>query len=352
MKKIILDKISSVTTNLALDYEIEAVDKLSTAMGTVLAAQVLEDKSVYNELELPTGRMSKLKKDDIIAVALGERMALKGFAGTLPKRLKVGDVIHLLNFGGIAGECTSANVQEVGEPLRIRVLGGIARNGKLLNIGDAKKFSGVEKLKSEVPLIVTTGTSMDSGKTTVAAEVIKTLTRMGMKLAGAKLTGVGAMRDIFKMEDYGVSDSVSFVDAGITSTANMDPKTLVSVAKGAIEYLTPKDPDAIIIEFGDGIMGRYGVMPIISDPEIQKNVKLHIGCARDPVGAIKLVEVCKQIGIPLDVLSGPVTDNQVGQDLIREHANVLVYNAFKPNNEWLNLVVARWALDSKRQLSA
>jgi hypothetical protein len=352
MKKIILDKISSVTTNLQLEYEIEAVDKLSTAMGTVLAAQVLEDKSIYNELELPTGRMSKLKKDDIIAVALGERMALKGFAGHLPKRLKVGDVIHLLNFGGIAGECTSANVQEVGEPLRIRVLGGIARNGKLLNIGDAKKFSGVDTLKSEVPLIVTTGTSMDSGKTTVAAEVIKTLTRMGMKLAGAKLTGVGAMRDCFKMEDYGVSECVSFVDAGITSTANMDGKMLTSMAKGAIEYLTPKDPDAIIIEFGDGIMGRYGVMPIISDPEIQKNVKLHIGCARDPVGAIKLVEVCRDIGIPLDVLSGPVTDNQVGQDLIREHANVLVYNAFKPNNEWLNLVVARWALDSKRQLSA
>ena len=79
-------------------------------MGTVLAAQVLQDKSIYNEMELPTGRMSKLKKDDIIAVALGERAALKGFAGHLPKTLKADDVIHLLNFGGIAGVCTSANV--------------------------------------------------------------------------------------------------------------------------------------------------------------------------------------------------------------------------------------------------
>src|SRR5438128_2466630 len=134
MNTVELDKISSVTKNLSLDYTEELTDDLSTKQGTVLAAQVLHDKSVYNELELPTGRMSKLKKDDIIAVALGERMALKGFVGHLPKTLKTNDVINLLNFGGIAGICTSANTKEVGEPMRIRVLGGIAREGKLLNI--------------------------------------------------------------------------------------------------------------------------------------------------------------------------------------------------------------------------
>lgn len=352
MQKVSLDKICSVTKNLNLEHQVELTDKLSTDMGTVLAVQVLEDKSIYNEIEWPSGRMSKVKKDDILAVALGERAALKGFAGNLPKSLKVGDVIHLLNFGGIAGECTSANTKEVGEPLRIRVLGGIARKGKLLNIGDATLFQPSKTLTSKIPLIVTTGTSMDSGKTTVAAEVIKTLTRLGMNLAGAKLTGVGALRDTYKMEDYGVSEAISFVDAGVTSTAYMDGATMTAIAKGAIEHLSKNNPDAIIIEFGDGIMGRYGVLPIISDPEIQKNVRLHIGCARDPVGAVKLAEECARIGIPLDVLSGPVTDNQVGQDLIKEHVNVLVYNAFQPSNEWLDLVIARWAIKSEVPLSA
>ncbi|GJL84321.1 MAG: hypothetical protein DHS20C02_00960 [Micavibrio sp.] len=345
MKKIQIDKISSVTKNLELTHEEALTDDLSCDMGTVLAAQVLEDKSVYNELELPSGRMSKLKKDDIIAVALGERMALKGFVGRLPKSLKTGDVIHLLNFGGVAGECTSANVKEVGDPLRIRVLGGIARKGKLLNIGQATLFKSEKTLKKHVPLIITTGTSMDSGKTTVAVEITKTLTRMGMKLAGTKLTGVGAQRDLFKMEDYGVYEAVSFVDAGITSTANVDDETIVNMAKGAINHLSKKDPDAIIIEFGDGLLGKYGVMPILKDAEIQKDVYLHIGCARDPVGAIKLAEGCAEIGLPIDVISGPITDNQVGQDIVKEHLNVLTYNAFNPNNEWLNLVIARWAVD-------
>lgn len=345
MKKIVIDKISSVTKNLDIKFEEKLTDKLSCEMGTVLAAQVLEDKAIYNEMELPSGRMSKLKKDDIIVVALGNRMALKGFVGRLPNTLEVDDVIHLLNFGGVAGVCTSANVQEVGEPLRIRVLGGIERKGKLLNIGQASLFKPLTTMRNNVPLIITTGTSMDSGKTTVAAEIIKTLTRMGMRLAGAKLTGVGAMRDLFKMDDYGIYNGVSFVDCGITSTANMPDEQMVAVTKGALEYLAKSEPDAIMVEFGDGLMGKYGVDAILKDPQIQKNVRFHIGCARDPVGAIGLAEECKRIGLPIDMMSGPVTDNQVGKDILKERLGILTYNAFKPDNEWLNLILARWAVE-------
>jgi hypothetical protein len=343
-----IDKIAAVTKNLGLTHEEEIIDTISTAMGTVLAAEVLEDKNIYNELEQPSGRMSKLKKGDIIVVALGERMALKGFAGCLPKSLKTGDVIHLLNFGGVAGVCTSSNIHEVGKPLRIRVLGGIARNGHLLNIGQASLYAPANVLENNIPLIIITGTSMDSGKTTVAVEITKTLTRMGMKLAGAKVTGVAALRDLYKMEDYGVVKSTSFVDCGITSTANVDPTTLTHVTKGAINYLTEHhEPDAVMVEFGDGLMGRYGVKAILEDKELQQNVRLHVGCASDPVGALMLGEKCAEMGLPLDVISGPVTDNEVGQSILREHMNVMTYNAFNPTNDWLDLILARWAQDFK-----
>ncbi len=352
MKTITIDKIGSVTKNLKLENDVEISSETPTEMGAVLAAEVLDDKSVYNELELPTGRMSKLKRGDIIAVALGERMALKGFVGRLPKTLQVGDNIHLLNLGGVAGECTSANKQEVGEPLRIKVLGAVTRKGKPLNIAQAKLFNPDEKLKSNVPLIITTGTSMDSGKTTVAAEIIKTLSRTGMKLCGAKLTGVGLQRDLYKMQDYGMHAAVSFVDAGITSTANIDEELLKRITRGAINHLSKQKPDAIMIEFGDGLMGRYGVKAIISDPEIQRNVRLHVGCARDPVGAMKLAEDCASLGIPLDIMSGPVTDNQIGQELVQEATGLITYNAFNPSNEWLDLVIERWMGNSEHRLSA
>lgn len=343
MTHVTIDKIASVTKNLALQHEEALTDDLSCAMGTVLAAEVLEDKSIYNEMELVSGRMSKLKKGDIIAVALGSRMALKGFTGRLPRSLKTGDVIHLLNFGGVAGICTSANVKEVGEPLRIRILGGIARNGKLLNIKDASLFKPVNTMSNKTPLIIVTGTSMDSGKTTAASEIVKTLTRMGMTLAGCKLTGVGAHRDIYKMEDNGVTKAVSFTDCGISSTASMPDQEIVSMSKGALEYLSETiKPDAIIIEFGDGVMGKYGVDAILSDPQIQDNVYLHIGCAGDPVGAVGLAKTCEAMGLPLDIISGPVTDNEVGKQIVSEQIGCLTYNAFSPTTEWLDLVIARW----------
>lgn len=346
-KIIHIDKIASITKNLELSHQEQIIDELSCEMGTVLAAQVLDDKTIYNELELPSGRMSKLKKGDIIVCALGQRMALKGFVGRLPKSLAVDDVIHLLNLGGVAGECVSANTHEVGEPLRIRILGGIARNGKLLNINQAKTYEASETLDNDVPLIIVTGTSMDSGKTTVAVEITKTLTRMGMKLAGTKLTGVGAYRDIFKMRDYGVYESVSFTDCGISSTANIDGDVMVGISKGALNHLAKSEPDAIIIEFGDGLMGKYGVAHILNDPEIQKNVRLHIGCAGDPVSAIGLAQRCADMGLPLDVISGPITDNQVGKDIIAQELGLLTYNAFSPTSDWLDLVLARWSASAK-----
>ena len=119
---------------------------------------------------------------------------------------------------------------------------------------------------------------------------------------------------------------------------------MVKVAKGALNYFTASQPDAIIVEFGDGILGRYGVMPILMDKQIQKNVRLHIGCARDPVGAIKLAEDCAKIGLPLDIMSGPVTDNEVGKEIIKDATGLMTYNAFSPRNDWLDLVIKRWAV--------
>ncbi len=346
MTEILIDKIGSVTKNLDITHVEQIQDdpghELPCEMGTVLAAEVLEDKTLYNEMELPSGRMSKLKKGDIIATALGQRRALKGFVGDLPTSLKPGDIIHLLNMGGVSGVCTSANTKEVGNPLRIRILGGIVRNGKQLNINQKTLYSAQDKMHSTVPLIIVTGTSMDSGKTTVATEIIKTLTRMGMKLAGAKMTGVGALRDLYKMQDYGVYNAVSFVDAGITSTANITDDIMANVTRGALDYLSKDEPDAIIIEFGDGLMGKYGVDAILKIPEIQKNVRLHIGCAGDPIGAIGLARGCAAIGIPIDVISGPVTDNEVGKSIVNEELDVITYNAFNPTTEWMDLVISRW----------
>jgi hypothetical protein len=336
--KIKLDKIASVTKNALLPQEVEITSEFETANGLLLAVEVLEDKTIYNQLELASGRFSILKKGDIVAVALGNRKALKGFIGEMPKNLQVGDNIHILNLGGVSGICTSANLKEVGKPLPVKVLGAITDGQKPISTYDFKKFDLKQSLESDRPLIVVSGTCMNVGKTTAACEILKASNQAGIKVLAAKLAGVAAMKDTENMKDYGAIESVSFLDAGLTSTVQDDDQLSLQATKGAIDYLSKQDSDFILIEFGDGVYGEYGVMEILSDPQIQKNIVAHIGCAHDPMGAMKLAEVCKEIGASLHLISGPVTDNQVGIDFIQNKIGIPAFNSFSSAGDLFNYI--------------
>ena len=333
----IIDKIASVTKNIPLGHEVKLTSNIPSQEGTVLAAEVQEDKKVYNKLELATGRFSVLKKGDIISVAIGNRKALRGFVGEIPKTLKVGDLIHCLNIGGGAGVCTSANLTEVGKPLQIKVLGGIEIEGAPANIKMWSKFSTSEKiLKKNTKLILVSGTCMHVGKTSTACELIKYLSRNGYQVAAAKMTGVASLKDTENMKDYGASEAVSFIDAGITSTVK-NGHHVADVFKGAINYLNQKNPEVIVVEFGDGVLGEYGVMEALMDKEIQAHTKVHIGCAHDPIGALKLSEICSEIGVPLNIISGPVTDNSVGQNFIADKIGIPTANAMTEGEKLFSL---------------
>ncbi len=330
--KITLDKIASVTKNAALQQKVFVTKDFKAENGLILAVEVLEDKKIYNQLELVSGRLSTLKKGDIIAVALGNRKALKGFVGKTPKNLKVGDVINVLNLGGVAGICTSENIKEVGHALQVKVLAAITDGKKALNTKYFKKFEAKEVLNSKIPLVIVSGTCMNVGKTTAACEIIKIASQNGLMVSGAKLAGIAALRDTENMKDHGAIEGVSFLDAGLTSTIQNNGQA-ITVSKGAIEFLSKKTLDFIVIEFGDGVFGEYGVIDILKDKEIQKNIVAHIGCAHDPMGAMKLAEVCEEIGAPLTIMSGPVSDNEVGVNFIEKNIGIAAFNVFtKPDN--------------------
>ncbi|MBI2453130.1 hypothetical protein HYV56_00330 [Candidatus Peregrinibacteria bacterium] len=325
--KITLDKIASVTKNVTLSQDVSITTDIQPVNGLLLAVEVLEDKKIYNQLELSSGRLSTLKKGDVIAVALGNRKALKGFVGKTPATLQVGDVIHVLNLGGVAGICTSENIKEVGHALHVKVLGAITDGVKALTTQNFKKFEPKSSLQSKIPLIVVSGTCMNVGKTTASCEIIKTASQQGFTVLAAKLSGVAALRDTENMKDHGAKDAVSFLDAGLTSTVQNNGQ-VVMVTNGAIDYLSKQKCDFIVIEFGDGVFGEYGVLDILKDSFIQNNIIAHVGCAHDPMGAMKLAEVCKDINAPLTLMSGPVTDNEVGVNFIEQTLSIPAFNAF------------------------
>lgn len=310
-----LDKIASVTSRAQLPHEVEVTQAVPAERGAVVVVEALEEKPVYGELELLGGRMARIITGDRIAGVLGERQALKGFVGYIPDSIAPGDVLHVLNMGGVIGQCSSAN-SDYGQPLRVRVLGAAVIDGEPANIA-RNAIPWQAHLDKSAPIILMSGTCMNAGKTTAACEVIRVLRGRGYRLAAAKLAGVATQRDILNMQDHGAFCALSFSDAGLPSTTHSD-NCIVPAAKGILTALNDCRPDAIIVEFGDGIMGHYGVDLLLKDPEIMSHVGAHVLCANDLVAAWGGIIFLNQIGVDVDCVSGPATDNSAGIDYIEQ----------------------------------
>ena len=122
MKTVVVDKIASITQACALSHELRIADEIPCEEGVIVVAEILNNKSTYNTLELTSGRMAKVAKGDVVVGALGPRKALFGYSGHVPAALQPGDVIQMLNIGGVLGICDSATPDK-GKPFDCRVLG-------------------------------------------------------------------------------------------------------------------------------------------------------------------------------------------------------------------------------------
>ncbi len=332
--KVLLNKIASGTRNCKLAREVTLSPNVVAEEGSVLAVRALDRKAVYNEIEDVHGRMATVNEGDIVAGVLGERRALHGYTGVVPSRIAVGDTLHLLNLGGVIGQCTSYN-PDVGPACRVEVLGQVLtfphlgeRRGVPASIR-TNALPTAEVVTESVPIVAISGTCMNAGKTYAACEIIRGLTRRGFVVGAAKLTGVSLRRDTLKMEDVGAVRALSFNDAGTVSTK---AGTALPVARGLVKALNEPGRgsrvDVIVVELGDGIMGEYGVQEILRAGDLMALTKVHVMCANDPVGAWGAAWHFKEdLGLKLSCISGPATDNAVGRAFVEDQLGLPAINA-------------------------
>lgn len=339
--RIRLDRISSSTRNANLSSEVIIGDEIVAAEGYVLAVRILHDKSSYNTVEDRTGRMVSLRAGDVLAGTLGHRRALRGYAGVVPSTISVGDTIDVLNLGGILGKCTTSN-PENGPPFKAEVLGSILsfpelgdRIGRPAHIKD-HAVPLADRLESTVPVVYVAGTCMNAGKTVAATETVRGLTRAGYRVAASKLTGVSLMRDSLAMTDAGAVAALTFNDTGIATTR---AGLTVASTKGIFNRLAASKPDVIVAELGDGILGEYGVQDILRDPELTAVGAAYIMAAPDPVGCWGAVTLMRDLfHLPVTVLTGPATDNEVGRDYVKAELRLPAHNAMRDAEGLLGVV--------------
>jgi hypothetical protein len=343
------DKIGSATSPLNLSRSVAITSStLTPQAGDVVVVRTLTDSATYNMLELPTGRLAKINPGDVLIGVLGRRRALKGFVGDVPATVNAGDQLHLLNMGGVIGSCTGHH-SSLSDAIQVQVI-GLASDGqgRVLNIADAA-LPPRTSLGETAPLVIIAGTCMNSGKTYAATELIKQATRAGLRVAGAKLSGIACLRDTLNMADHGAIAIASFLDCGLPSTVGAT--NLASVAKTIIARLNESAPDLIVIELGDGLLGGYSVESVFEDAELRDATAGLVFCASDYVGAWGGIELLRRRGIEIDVIAGSVTDSQMGQDFIEQEFGVPAANARRNGERLFALVSSKIQSKVQRPMS-
>ncbi len=331
IRSVQVDKIASLASHQNLSREVRLSDDIICEEGVLVAVEILTNKSRYNTLELASGRMAVVKRGDIVVGALGHRKALFGYSGSLPKSLKPGDTIQMLNIGGVMGDCDSAN-PELGEPFDCKVLGMVLSFpylGERIGVaarGGREPLPALAPLDMQgVPVVALAGTCMDSGKTAAACAIVSRLRANGLTVSACKATGVSLRRDILAMEDAGATDSMLFSDFGIMTTTHENGPALT---RALLRGLAEKKPDVIVMELGDGLLGTYGVDAILADSEVKAALTSVVLCANDPVAAWGGVKILRETyNIEPVIVTGPATDNAVGVDLIEQQMGVPARNA-------------------------
>ncbi len=327
--RIHVDKIASVTRNLKIQRSVTLMPEIQVLPGAVVAGRIVGEKSTYNQLEDIHGRMSILHDGDVVVGALGHRNALHGYEGVMPVKVEVGQRLQMLNLGGVIGHCVSHN-PDVGAPFDVEILGQVllfpdfqSRQGQPAFVKSAavKPQEGLPG----VPVVYVAGTCMNAGKTAAACAIVRHLSLAGLRVGGAKLTGISLMRDILGMRDYGADLALDFTDAGVVCST---PESAPVTARTIFSNLAAGGVDVIVAETGDGIMGDYGVQAILADPELMALNAAFVLCANDPVGVSGGVGHLREAyGIAVDVVAGPATDNRVGTRFVEGVVGVPARNA-------------------------
>ena len=253
-------------------------------------------------LELAHGRRSALFVGDEIVVCYGHRYAPDQFEAQVPPDLGLCDLVAS---GGVAARMNLRHANTKA-PTSIEPIGLLANaNHQRINLKDTA-LPKLNSLFSRPYTVGVVGTSMNAGKTTTAATLIRGLTNAGFKVGAAKVTGTGSGRDTWLMTDAGSKLTLDFTHAGYPSTYLATPEQIDGIIETLVAHLSVAKVDAIVIEVADGLL-QCETAALLDSRVFAKTVDSVIFAAGDAMGAAAGVECLQRKNLPITAVSGRLT---------------------------------------------
>lgn len=294
--------------------------KLSPQAGDLVLASV-EELGQHKRLELVTSRRATLFEGDEIVVAYGNRYAPDQFEGIVPDHL---EACRLVAAGGVAARLLNRH-DRVKSATRIKPLGLIAdQDGHRINLSSSR-LPKSDRVEQSPLVLVVAGTSMNSGKTTACANLVKGLVRQGIKVAAAKFTGTGAGADYRALVDAGADPVFDFVDAGYVSTYCVHREALLDIVMTLGTEMTASGAEVIIIEVADGLLQRETAR-LFATPDFTNWIDGVIFAANDSLGAQAGVSWLTARQLPVFAITGVLTSSPLGRREAEEVCGLPVYH--------------------------
>jgi hypothetical protein len=293
--------------------------------GDLILATVTE-LGHHRHLESPNGRRAQLYVGDEIVVAYGERYAPDQFEAVVPREL---GPCHLAAGGGIAAKMLARHAR-TRKPTEITPSGVLlGADGSPLNL---LQFALSRPARRPVArnVVAVVGTSMNAGKTTLAANLIRGLTLSGVRVGACKVTGTGSGGDLWSMVDAGAVHAVDFTDAGYSTTAGLDVAAVDRAANSLVSHLEELGADIVVVEIADGLLQRETAALLDPASSFSSRIDAFLLAAADSMGALAGVEWLRARNLPLHAVSGLLTASPLATREARISAGVDVIptNAF------------------------
>ena len=310
-------------------------------IGDLILARV-EKIGQHQRIELANGRRARMFVGDEIVVAYGNRYAPDQFEAMIPDRLTT---CHLVAAGGIASQFLTKH-SAMKDPTVIAPIGLLGNaQGRPINLADFA-MKTINCKQSRPLTLAVVGTTMNAGKTTTAASLIKGLRKAGIRTGAAKISGTGSGGDIWFMKDSGAEPVLDFVDAGFPSTYNIDFNDVERIVTTLVSNLYAAGVEAIVLEVADGLYQKE-TAKLMSSNVFRRNVDGIIFAASDAMGAKAGIEWLHQFDVPILAISGALTRSPLAIREAREAVDMEVLTKEALSSATVADLIKNWFPDWK-----
>lgn len=300
-KTLITKEVSNYTLNS------EIVKTYLPNSGDVAVFEIVE-LGKHEAVQSDAIRNVAIFEGDLIMATFADRYATSQYEGYVPT--KHHDLYHILGAGGAIGIVKSKNaaLNHI-EPTTVKLVGYCCdETGKVINTRfyNKKRIPFTGEVPGGAKIILSIGSTMDSGKTTTAAHVARGLKSTGKKVGFIKFTGTAYSKDKDYVRDCGADVALDFADMGFPSTYMCDKETLLDVFQSLLGLMDLEKPSYIVMEIADGLLQRETAF-LLQDERFMSTIHNIVFSSGDSLSAIHGVEILKKYNLAPCALSGRFT---------------------------------------------